>query len=262
MTCPVCSGQMKYCFSAEVLCKYSADFEVCDACGFLRVREPHWLEEAYSAAIANSDTGLVMRNISLACKLAGTLYWVLKERGDGVYLDAAGGHGLLTRLMRDFGFNYYWSDKYCKNLLAPGFEYEARLGPCRAVSALEVFEHLTDPKGYVQEVLDFSGSDCLFFTTELYRISPPQPDKWVYYSLKTGQHIGFFQKKTLETLASSLGLKFCSTNGIHVLSKREINKGLMHLVTLRWVSAPMPLLTRRYLGSKTMTDNQFVLTRT
>ncbi|MFZ4478908.1 MAG: class I SAM-dependent methyltransferase [Rhodoferax sp.] len=261
MICPLCSGRMKHCFNAQVLGKYSARFEVCDECGFLRVPEPHWLEEAYSSAIASSDTGLVMRNISLACKLAGVLYWVLNERGQGTYLDVAGGYGMLTRIMRDFGFNFYWSDKYCQNLLAPGFEFDQESGPCRAVTALEVFEHLTDPKGYVEEVLSYSGSEYLFFTTELYRIRPPQPNEWPYYSLKTGQHIGFFQIKTLETLAAGLGLKFFSANGVHVLSKREINKGLMQLVTRRWISAFMPILTRRYLGSKTISDNQLVLSR-
>ena len=261
MTCPVCSGRMSACFAARVLDKYDAAYEVCEDCGFLRVRDPHWLEEAYSSAIASSDTGLVMRNISLACKLAGVLYWVLGERGQGTYLDAAGGYGLLTRIMRDFGFDFYWSDKYCQNLLAPGFEFQEESGPCRAVTALEVFEHLADPKMYVQDVLRYSGSEYLFFTTELYGIRPPKPNEWPYYSLKTGQHIGFFQVKTVEALASGLGLKFFSANGVHVLSKKEINRGLMHMVTRRWVSAFMPILTRRYLGSKTMTDNQLILSR-
>jgi len=261
MTCPVCLSQMMPCFTTQVLSKYEARFEVCETCGFLRAHEPHWLEEAYSAAIATSDTGLVMRNISLACKLAGVLYFVLKERGDGRYLDAAGGYGLLTRLMRDFGFDFYWSDKYCQNLLAPGFEYARESGRCQAVTALEVFEHLTDPKAYIEEVLSLSGSDFLFFTTELYQATPPSPDKWAYYSLKTGQHIGFFQKRTLETLAANLGLRFFTSNGLHVLSKREINRGLMNIVTRRSVSAFMPIVTRHFLGSKTMSDNQFVLSR-
>ncbi len=259
MTCPVCSAQMKYCFSAQVLCKYSADFEVCEACGYLRVHEPHWLEEAYSSAIANSDTGLVKRNISLACKLAGVLYWVLKERGVRVYLDAAGGYGLFTLPMRDFGFDFYWSDKYCQNIMAPGFEYEIISGPCRAVTALEVFEHLTDPKRYVEDLLSFSGTEYLLFTTELYKMKPPEPGQWPYYSLKTGQHVSFFQKKTLEMLASNMGLKFFSTNGIHLLSKSEVNKTLMHVVTRRSVSVLVPLLTMRRLGSKTVSDHQSIL---
>ena len=73
MACPVCSGSMESCFIAQVLGKYPAHYEVCKNCGFLRAQEPHWLDEAYSCAIAAADTGLVMRNIALACKLAGAL---------------------------------------------------------------------------------------------------------------------------------------------------------------------------------------------
>lgn len=74
--CPVCAGPMKHCFSAQVLGKYQADYEVCDQCGYLRAHDPHWLDEAYSSAIAAADTGLVMRNLAVASKLTGVLYWV------------------------------------------------------------------------------------------------------------------------------------------------------------------------------------------
>ena len=97
---------MHHCFDAEVLNKYPAQYDVCTECEFLRARQPHWLDEAYSSAIAAADTGLVMRNISLASKVASTLYWVFGERGKGQYLDAAGGYGMLTRMMRDLGFDF------------------------------------------------------------------------------------------------------------------------------------------------------------
>ncbi len=192
MACPICSGMMEPCFTAQVLGKYPAQYETCNACGFLRVHEPHWLDEAYSRAIAAADTGLAMRNISLACKLAGVLYWVAGERGEGLHLDAAGGYGMLTRLMRDLGFDFYWADKYCDNLLAPGFEYSQAQGACRVVTAMEVLEHLTDPAAFIEETLAFSGAQTLVFTTELYEGHPPQPDAWWYYTFSTGQHIGFF----------------------------------------------------------------------
>jgi hypothetical protein len=79
---------MDSCFTAQVLGKYSAQFEVCKNCGFLRAYEPHWLDEAYSRAIAAADTGLVMRK-SPRVKIAGALYWIVGERGEGRYLDAA-----------------------------------------------------------------------------------------------------------------------------------------------------------------------------
>lgn len=257
--CPVCAGPMKHCFSAQVLGKYQADYEVCDQCGYLRAHDPHWLDEAYSSAIAAADTGLVMRNLAVASKLTGVLYWVLGERGKGLYLDAAGGYGMLTRLMRDFGFDFQWADKYCENLIVPGFEYQSELGSCSAVTAIEVFEHLTDPAAFIKETLTFSGARTLIFTTELYAGDPPAPESWWYYTFATGQHIGFFQRRTLEALGERLGLQFSSANGIHIFSEHRINESLLGLVTGRWVSRVAPWWVRRRLGSKTFSDHQLML---
>jgi methyltransferase family protein len=259
MACPICSGSMESCFTAQVLGKYSAQFEVCKNCGFLRAYEPHWLEEAYSRAIAAADTGLVMRNIALACKLAGALYWILGERGEGRYLDAAGGYGLLTRLMRDLGFDFYWLDKHCDNLLAPGFEYSQAQGACRAVTAIEVLEHLTDPIAFIEETLAFSGAQTLLFTTELYEGPPPMPGAWWYYAFSTGQHIGFFQLRTLEAMGARLGLQFFTGSGLHIFSKVAVNEPLLRAVTGRWASHVAPWWIRRRLGSKTMSDHQLML---
>ncbi|HSW64340.1 MAG TPA: class I SAM-dependent methyltransferase [Dissulfurispiraceae bacterium] len=259
MACPICSSAMEPCFITQVLGKYPAQYEACNACGFLRAHDPHWLDEAYSSAIAAADTGLVMRNIAIACKLAGTLYWVLGERGKGRYLDAAGGYGMLTRLMRDLGFDFYWADKYCDNQLARGFEYGSVIGSCRAVTAMEVMEHLTDPAAFIKETLAFSGAQTLVFTTELYEGVPPQPGTWWYYAFATGQHVGFFQRRTLEKLAAQLGLRFASANGIHVLSRTAINERLLGVVTGRWASRIAPWWIRRRLGSKTMMDHELML---
>lgn len=259
MECPVCTSVMEASFTAQVLGKYLAQYEVCNKCGYLRAHKPHWLEEAYSSAIAAADTGLVMRNFSVACKLAGVFYWVLGERGQGRYLDAAGGYGMLTRLMRDLGFDFYWADKYCSNHLVPGFEYNAAIGACSAVTAVEVFEHLTDPAAFIEETLALSGAQTVVFTTELFEGSPPQPDAWWYYAFATGQHIGFFQRRTLEVLGARLGLQFASANGIHILSKTSVNERLLRAVTGRWASRIAPWWIRRRLGSKTMSDHQLML---
>lgn len=259
MQCPICSSQMKFSFAATVLNKYQAQYEVCNTCGFLRAHAPHWLDEAYSSAIAAADTGLVARNISLASKVAGVLYWAMGERGGGRYLDAAGGYGMLTRLMRDMGFDFYWADKYCDNLIAPGFEYKPELGGCRAVTAMEVLEHLVDPAAFIEETLAAAGAQTLLFTTELYEGAPPHPDDWWYYTFATGQHIGFFQRRTLETLGARLGLKFASANGLHVFSKTAVNENLLKLATGRWSSRLSPWWIRRRLGSKVMSDHQLML---
>jgi hypothetical protein len=250
---------MESCFTAKVLSKYQAHYEVCKNCGFLRAHEPYWLDEAYSCAIAVADTGLVMRNIALGYKLAGVLYWIVGERGEGRYLDIAGGYGMLTRLMRDLGFDFYWADKHCNNLLAAGFEYSQAHGACRAVTAIEVMEHLTDPVAFIEETLAFSGAQTLLFTTELYEGPPPLPEAWWYYAFSTGQHIGFFKRKTLEILSARLGLEFASARGLHIFSKAAVNECLLRAVAGRWVSSVAPWWVRRRLGSKTMSDHQSML---
>jgi 2-polyprenyl-3-methyl-5-hydroxy-6-metoxy-1,4-benzoquinol methylase len=259
MNCPVCSSAMHNCFKAEVLGKYQAEYEVCNSCGYLRAHDPHWLEEAYSSAIAQADTGLIARNITIANKLVGVLYWVLKETGNNRYLDVAGGYGMLTRIMRDFGFDFYWSDTYCNNLLARGFEYKQSFGHCRVATAMEVLEHVTNPVSFIEEIFSFSGANSLVFTTELYEGNPPEPNAWWYYSFSTGQHVGFFQRRTLIAIATRLGLYFASKNGIHILSKSIINESLLSMVTGRVGSRIAPLLIRSRLNSKTITDHHLML---
>lgn len=259
MSCPICSGLMRPSFTSTVLSKYQANYEICNTCGFLCAHEPHWLDEAYSSAIATADTGLLARNLSLASKVAGALYWVMGERGEGKYLDAAGGYGILTRLMRDMGFDFYWADKYCNNLIAPGFEYTAEVGICRAITAMEVLEHLTNPLEFVNETFSAAGSQTMLFTTELYEGTPPRPDKWWYYLFETGQHISFFQRQTLEALGARLGLKFVSANGVHVLSKKRMNEQLLRFATGRLSSHLSPWWIRRRLGSKVISDHLSIL---
>lgn len=259
MKCPICANPMHACFTARVLHKYTADYEVCDSCGFLRAKEPHWLDEAYSSAIAAADTGLVGRNTMIADKVAGVLYWVASAHGRGRYLDAAGGYGMLTRLMRDSGFDFYWSDKHCQNLLATQFEYTPALGACDAVTAIEVMEHLVDPVAFIEETLKQAGSDMLIFTTELYEGAVPRPEDWWYYTFATGQHIGFYQRRTLETIGRRLGLQFSSANGLHVLSRQALNPQRLQWATGRWTAQIGARWIRRRLGSKTLSDHEAIL---
>lgn len=257
--CPICSNLGSFKFEAQVLGKYQARYYLCVACEYLWIDNPEWLDEAYSSAIADSDTGLVMRNLEISRKLSSLLFAQFGERGPGIYLDAAGGYGLLTRLMRDGGFNFYWQDKYCKNALARGFEYSKEMGECEAVTAFEVLEHLLDPLTFINNALRETGATTFIFSTELYAGSPPDVNEWWYYSLKTGQHIGFFSRKTLINLADQLGMTYFGSNGIHIFTTRRCSDLYIRILSNKHLSSVVSRCARFFLGTKTFSDSQFVL---
>ena len=103
-TCPICGSARKHAFRARVLARHDVDYWQCQQCGLLQTDEPWWLEESYTEAIVASDTGLVERNLWVAERLSALLCLCFEPRG--AYCDIAGGFGLLTRLMRDRGFDY------------------------------------------------------------------------------------------------------------------------------------------------------------
>src|SRR5215831_8216569 len=75
--CPICSGSRRELFQAKLLKKYEVHYFLCGTCGLIQTEQPYWLDEAYSSAIADADTGLVSRNLEIAEKLAGLLYFCL-----------------------------------------------------------------------------------------------------------------------------------------------------------------------------------------
>jgi hypothetical protein len=156
--------------------------------------------------------------------------------------------------MRDYGLDFYWSDQYCQNLMARGFEYTSNMGRCRAVTAIEVLEHSEDPAKFINDALEIGQTDTLIFSTELFEGNPPPPDSWWYYSFETGQHISFFQQITLETLASNMDLHFATNGWLHIVSRIKINKSLYCACTGRF-AAILSLYVRKRLGSLLMADH-------
>lgn len=258
--CPICTESMLFCFKAKVLGKYDAEYLNCESCGFLRAVNPHWLEEAYASPIADADTGILARNISIAFKLIAVLLLLLKASPNKVFLEAAGGYGILTRLMRDFGWNFYWHDKYCQNLFASGFDFlDSSPGICHSITAVEVLEHLEHPIEWIEEMMQLSGASNFIFTTEIFSGEAPDPQKWWYYMFETGQHISFYQPKTLAIIASKLGLYFYSSKGIHVFSKKKLNKFIFWCVTHRLFCALVTLSSRIFIPSRTGLDHKKLL---
>lgn len=214
MKCRICSGPAQLAFVATVRDRFKGRFFQCEECGFLQVEKADWLEEAYASAINLSDTGLVARNLHLS-RVAGTIIGLLFDR-HGLFIDYPGGYGLLTRLMRDMGFDFYWLDPFAENFLTRGFEYGDSQRKPNVVTAFEVFEHLFDPLQEIEKIVKLSPN--ILFSTELLPIPTPKPLQWWYYGLEHGQHVSFYRKETLTRIAAKFGLRFYSSGFINLFS--------------------------------------------
>ncbi|MGR9087535.1 MAG: class I SAM-dependent methyltransferase [Gammaproteobacteria bacterium] len=256
MTCKVCGQDQRPVFTQKILDRHAVQYYYCDRCGFLQTEHPYWLDEAYSDAIAGADTGLVQRNLIIARRLAVLLYFVFGR--EGAYADFAGGTGLLVRLMRDIGFDFYWKDRYSANIHARGFEFDADRTRCTALTAFEVLEHLEDPVVFIGDSLREAHTDTLIFTTELFAGYPPAPGAWWYYAPETGQHISFYQYRTLKTISERLGLNLYSSSGFHMMTRKTLSPMLYRLAVSRF-SELVFLLLRRTWNSKTMADHHRML---
>ena len=217
--CKICDSNSNYFATAKFLQKYNVNYFQCSNCSFVQTEEPYWLDEAYSEAIAFSDVGLVYRNNMMA-NIASKLLFNYFDHEAG-FLDYGGGYGLFVRLMRDRGFDFYWFDKFCKNVFARGFDFQNNQRQnLELITAFELFEHLNNPVQELEEILNLCPN--ILFSTELLPEDNPTPDKWWYYTPHEGQHISIFTRKSLEILASNHNLKLYSDGrSLHLLTTRQ-----------------------------------------
>jgi hypothetical protein len=150
---------------------------------------------------------------------------------DGKFIDYGGGYGLLVRMMRDRGYNYYRQDIYCENLFAESFDildvpdFEAEL-----VTSFEVFEHLLNPVQELEKMLSLGKS--VLFSTNVQPFDNVTPESWWYFTPQTGQHISLYSRDSLKALALKFGVNYYwNDNNIHLFTKKNINNTIFRFVT-------------------------------
>lgn len=254
MKCRLCNSKCKKIFSAKVLSKYSVDYFTCPTCFLLQTETPFWLEEAYNESINSTDTGLLNRNIQFAEKVKAILFFFFDINGK--YLDYAGGYGVFTRLMRDIGFDFYWTDPYTPNILANGFEYDKSKDNIELVTSFESFEHFVNPLEEISKIITISKN--IIFSTQVVPSPIPEPQNWWYYGLEHGQHISFYSKKTFEFIANELGLNFYSCSKyLHLFSEKKINRKYFEIIFKK--NKYFSGYIDKKLNSKTFSDSRKML---
>lgn len=249
--CGICNSVTQPLDRAEILGKYQVQYYSCGNCGFVQTEQPYWLDEAYNSPIARSDIGLIGRNAKLA-EFCSAVIPIIAGRGSA-FLDYGGGNGMFVRMMRDRGFNFFWHDAYTVNQFAAGFEMQngARYS---LVTAFEVFEHLSEPLGGVQEMFEYA--DTLIFSTRLLPAWGTLPDAWWYFTPDTGQHVSLYSRESLQFIARRFGVHL-STNGVslHILSQRRIPGPIMNALSFRPFASTVAGLLN--VGRRSLLDQDY-----
>jgi hypothetical protein len=249
--CKICNNPVEFFDKALILNKHNVNYYLCKNCNFLQTEEPYWLHESYSKVFSTYDTGTMSRNMTNTINLLFFLKFIPR----GINLDFGGGYGVLTRMMRDYGFDFYHYDKYAENLFAYGFDGDLKK-KYNLITSFENFEHFVNPIEEIEKIIN--STEYLYFTTLLLPNPIPRINDWWYYSTNSGQHISFYSLKTLKYIAKRFNMHLTSDNAItHILSKKKITPGFFYLLKLYNKIHNLTNLTRYFKHkSKTWADRE------
>lgn len=251
--CKICGNESDLLFKHLVRRKYEAEYFKCKSCGFVFINNPTWLEEAYANPINDSDTGILIRNIVSVDFISLLIFSYFKKRGE--FLDYAGGYGIFTRLMRDYGFDFYWYDPYTDNIFVKGFEKNITDNvKFEAITAWEFFEHVEDPVQIFKELL--CSTNSIFFSTET--ISSKYDVNWHYFGYDHGQHISFYERKTFYKIAEMFNLNYYYQNDFHLLTRKKLN-GLFIKMIFLISKTGFSKVVKKIMKSKTYSDHEKIL---
>lgn len=221
MKCKICSNSSEAFLKAGIFNEsLNIEYYKCSSCGFIQTEEPYWLDRAYSEAIAPLDIGLLQRNRTYSDLSERLLLTFFNEANS--FVDFGAGYGVFVRMMRDKGFDFKWYDKHCENIFAKEFDCKIIPDKTDVITAFEVFEHLSDPKNQLAEILN--KSSVLIFSTDVTALMQDNFKEWGYRAPHSGQHVSFFSPESLHLIAKQFNRNFYSNGSdFHFFSTKKLN---------------------------------------
>lgn len=215
--CRLCAGRATYIFDHKVLEKYDVRYFQCGECHSLQTERPYWLAEAYGIPGVHIDVGQAARVMQTWLRLCFLLEQVSLDP-ELESLDYGGSAGLLTRLMRDSGYNFRAYDPYDGSKYANYFRAERLTDVLPGViSAFEVLEHFPDPAASLREIL-LARPELVVFTTQFYE---GQGRDWDYLVPCCGQHVFFYDREGLAQFCQRAGFDLRRSVDFWVLVRRD-----------------------------------------
>lgn len=198
--CRLCEQPSTFQFSKTILGKYDVSYFECTHCKSLQTEEPYWLGEAYGEDAEKYDTAKASRTLENFFNLP-SLFDCLNINKTKPCVEWGGCGGLLTRLLRDIGYNFFCYDLHLKSEFAQGFQWQKKNGKVYVVTAFEVAQFFTNPIIEWQKVFSLSPEWVICSTT----IYEKQGVSWPYLSAQNGQHIFFYSEFAIATIAARFG---------------------------------------------------------
>lgn len=191
----------------------------CDACGFCYAPEfSKWSRDDFARHIYNDHYADIDPDYDGArpAAHANLLRNIFGQQAGAIrHLDYGGGLGLLSRLLRETGWNSASYDPFVDT--SASIE---SLGRFDFITAFEVFEHVVDPNALMRDLKALlAPGGIVMLSTGLSdgKIVPGQRLTWWYASPRNG-HISLFSGTSLAALARNFGLNVCSSSdSLHFL---------------------------------------------
>jgi SAM-dependent methyltransferase len=193
---------------------------LCSDCGFCFAPEmARWSREEMQSRVYNDDYAHHDPDIELRptenAKLLERLFG--RDKGAIRHLDYGGGSGLLSRLLREAG----WDSTSYDPFFDRGAELRG-LGKFDLVTAFEVVAHLPNVNRLMDEIYGLLADQALvLFSTVVSdgHIAPGLPIDWWYAAPRNG-HMSLHSRLSLTMLGAKRGFRFSSLSEVaHVFCR-------------------------------------------
>lgn len=132
-------------------------------------------------------------------------------------LDYGGGNGMTAALLREHGWSFDSFDPFGHTDISPDL-----IGKYNFCSAIEVFEHTTNPLKSLRTIVEMTSSAQLMIMirTEVHDniVSKESRLSWWYAAPRNG-HVSLYSSRSLQILAASVGLTYTTLRGPHLLTR-------------------------------------------